>query len=550
MEGTITENPLTTSNAWAKTSTPVSSPWGKKVEVMPCSLEDVMSEQLASELAIQETRRVDITPVDSCCSGAESADDLSYLLTDQSKLDGCNDELIARMLQLEFDREHNALLTKEQQKLNGSNKVCISFENYKTLHPSYEEEDDEEKLKELQNREPEETKWHEKTPQIGRSGFVCEGSKITTKHDKVICGRRNAERLMEFPPEFDSGDGEGMDMQLPNHVYNSLKVHSIRENNRAQRLHEKKEHSTAEHAVDSKTRLMMYKLVNSGILESVTGAISGGKEAQVFHAFGGEVEDKCLPKECALKVYKTTLNEFKNREKYIHGDRRFFKDDFKKANPRKIMKLWAEKEAYNLNRMKKFSVPCPSVVALKKHVLVMSFIGKDGHPAPKLKDAKLSPENLEDAFDQTVKIMKKLQTECSLVHADLSEFNMLWHNNTVHVIDVSQSVDLMHPKAMEFLYRDCYNVNKFFDKRGVHNVPSPEKLFNDVTGLDIQGTGADFVAQVQRCDKERKEALTSHSNQYKEYAFDYFFDISQSERSAALDKLVLSDSDEEVVDTR
>ena len=54
--------------------------------------------------------------------------------------------------------------------------------------------------------------------------------------------------------------------------------------------------------------------------------------------------------------------------------------------------------------MKKFSVPCPSVVALKKHVLVMSFIGKDGHPAPKLKDAKLSPENLQDAFDQTVQV--------------------------------------------------------------------------------------------------------------------------------------------------
>ena len=46
-----------------------------------------------------------------------------------------------------------------------------------------------------------------------------------------------------------------------------------------------------EHAVDSKTRLMMYKLVNSGVLESVTGAISGGKEAQVFHAYGGEYVD-------------------------------------------------------------------------------------------------------------------------------------------------------------------------------------------------------------------------------------------------------------------
>jgi len=62
------------------------------------------------------------------------------------------------------------------------------------------------------------------------------------------------------------------------------------------------------------------------------------------------IEGESLPKECALKVYKTTLNEFKNRQQYVQGDRRFFKDDFKKQNPRKIIKLWANKEAYNLNR--------------------------------------------------------------------------------------------------------------------------------------------------------------------------------------------------------
>ena len=57
-----------------------------------------------------------------------------------------------------------------------------------------------------------------------------------------------------------------------------------------------------------------------------------------------------MPKECAIKVYKTTLNEFKNREKYVHGDHRFSRDDYKKQNPRKIIKIWGEKETANLNR--------------------------------------------------------------------------------------------------------------------------------------------------------------------------------------------------------
>ena len=46
------------------------------------------------------------------------------------------------------------------------------------------------------------------------------------------------------------------------------------------------------------------------------------------------------------------------------------------------------------------------------------------------------------------------------VHADLSEFNLLWFVNKVWVIDVSQSVMPTHPNALAFLLRDCYNVTK------------------------------------------------------------------------------------------
>lgn len=65
-------------------------------------------------------------------------------------------------------------------------------------------------------------------------------------HSKSILSRLQLHiSKLQFPPEFESGDGEGMDMQLPNHVYNKLKCHSVSENKRSQKLHEKKEHSTA-----------------------------------------------------------------------------------------------------------------------------------------------------------------------------------------------------------------------------------------------------------------------------------------------------------------
>lgn len=50
----------------------------------------------------------------------------------------------------------------------------------------------------------------------------------------------------------------------------------------------KVEIATSEMALDPKTRLLMFKLVNNAVLESVNGIISSGKEAVVFHAQGGE----------------------------------------------------------------------------------------------------------------------------------------------------------------------------------------------------------------------------------------------------------------------
>jgi len=69
----------------------------------------------------------------------------------------------------------------------------------------------------------------------------------------------------------------------------------------------------------------------------------------IFHVCVVSVEGKIIPSNCAIKVFKTTLNEFKNREKYIKNDYRFH-DNISKQNPRKFIKVWAEKEMRNLIR--------------------------------------------------------------------------------------------------------------------------------------------------------------------------------------------------------
>lgn len=80
--------------------------------------------------------------------------------------------------------------------------------------------------------------------------------------------------------------------------------------------------------------------------------------------------------------------------------------------------------------------------------------------------------------------MRMMFQTCRLVHADLSEYNILWWKSKAVFIDVSQSVETDHPRALEFLRMDCTNVTDFFRKRKLL-VMSPMQLFAFVVHPDL-----------------------------------------------------------------
>ncbi|XP_050232509.1 uncharacterized protein LOC126681139 [Mercurialis annua] len=226
------------------------------------------------------------------------------------------------------------------------------------------------------------------------------------------------------------------------------------------RINDKADRATSEQVLDPRTFRVLCKLINQGLCEHVYGTISTGKEANVY--YGAKVDGQ----EFAIKVYRTSVLVFKDRDRYVQGDYRF-RHGYCKRNPRKMVKAWAEKEMRNLMRLKKAGIRCPTPYFLNRNVLVMEFIGKACNAAPRLKDAGLSLDKLREGYVEMIITMRKLYQKCKLVHGDLSEYNILSFEGHLYIIDVSQSVDLDHPQALDFLREDCVHVSNFFKKHGV-----------------------------------------------------------------------------------
>lgn len=259
-------------------------------------------------------------------------------------------------------------------------------------------------------------------------------------------------------------------------------VHRDDANSRHQRR-DKSDRATTENVLDPRTKLVLFKMLNKGVIARLEGCISTGKEANVYYAPTDEGGER------AVKVYKTSVLSFKDRDRYVTGEFRF-RNGYCKSNPRKMVKVWAEKEFRNLMRMRQAGIPSPEPVLLRLHVLVMEFIGANGVAAPRLKDAQLSSNRMRECYAQCVRHMRRLFHQCRLVHADLSEYNMLYFKKTLYIIDVSQSVEHDHPQALTFLRMDCTNVTDYFVKSGV-SAMTPRELFEFIVDPTIGGPGSD-----------------------------------------------------------
>ncbi|HNQ33000.1 MAG TPA: serine protein kinase RIO [Methanoculleus sp.] len=218
---------------------------------------------------------------------------------------------------------------------------------------------------------------------------------------------------------------------------------------------------------DEVTLVALYKLVHKKLISVIGGPISTGKEANVFY---GERDGRGI----AIKIYRIQTANFKAMTEYLAGDRRFASI---RGSRKGIVFAWTKKEYSNLARAHEVGIPVPEPLAFDRNILLMEFLGREEVPYPQLRNAEVADYGV--TYGEILGYIERLYQEARLVHADLSEYNILYYEKP-YVIDMGQAVTLDHPRASAFLIRDIRNINRYFSR--YCDVQDEQEIIGAVTG--------------------------------------------------------------------
>ena len=219
---------------------------------------------------------------------------------------------------------------------------------------------------------------------------------------------------------------------------------------------------------DEYTLLHLYKLLEKTRIMAES-LVKEGKESVIL---AGRREKNGW---VAIKIYRIKACDFKSMWKYLVNDQRFIR---LRRNRRFIVNTWCQREYRNLKLASTAGIDCPKPIAFNENILIMSFIGEEGIPAPMLINADIP--NPKKVYERVVESMKKL-AKVGLVHGDLSPYNILFMGKPFF-IDFSHGTMLRNIFALELLKRDVENINSYFSKL---NVPVKESntLYEELISL-------------------------------------------------------------------
>lgn len=189
--------------------------------------------------------------------------------------------------------------------------------------------------------------------------------------------------------------------------------------------------------------LALSDLADRKIVTSIGDRIGVGKESVVYEALGESP--------LAIKFHREGRTSFK----HVRRVREHLKDGSRCAWIHAARRAARYEFSVMTSLYPQVSIPRP--VALSRHAIAMELIY-----GSQLNQITLSnPEECLGIILDEVKAALSL----GIIHADLSEYNIIVRGEEIKIIDWPQAVKTDHPNASELLERDLNNILRFFARK-------------------------------------------------------------------------------------
>ncbi len=195
--------------------------------------------------------------------------------------------------------------------------------------------------------------------------------------------------------------------------------------------------------------LALNALVRANVIEAIGMPIGVGKESDVYEALTPEKQTVVIK---FHRLGRTSFRQTRRLRSYTGGR--------KHLSWLLESQIAARREYVALKRIYPVISSVPEPLGQNRHCLVMELIeGKE-------LSIILEIEEPNAILTEIIEIVKAIYRSCEIIHADLSEFNILVtpEYNTI-IIDWPQWANKKHPNAEAMLKRDINNVLTFFKKR-------------------------------------------------------------------------------------
>lgn len=198
--------------------------------------------------------------------------------------------------------------------------------------------------------------------------------------------------------------------------------------------------------------LALHTLAKRGIIEKISPTPLGvGKESDVYT--GEEPNGEKI----VIKFHRLGRTSFRQTKKFRIwiGERRHVTWLYES-------RLSAHMEFKALVMAYEAKVNVPKPITVNRHAVVTKFVD-----AYQLSEVWRSIENPDKVLENIIEDVRKLYCNASIVHGDLSEFNVLVNPNdeSYYIIDWPQWVPRMYKNAEDLLRRDLENIITFFQKK-------------------------------------------------------------------------------------